>query len=126
MHTGEITIDNITKIEGSAGLKVIIENEQVKDLNLNRVIVASCTPLTHQPLFQDSIRAAGLNPYLFEMANIRNQCSWVHSNEWDVATEKAKDLVRMAVARAGLLEPQRTFEVRLSIRLWWWGVAWPG
>jgi heterodisulfide reductase subunit A-like polyferredoxin len=85
--------------------------ERVKELSLNRVIVASCTPLTHQPLFQDSIRAAGLNPYLFEMANIRNQCSWVHSKEWDVATAKAKDLVRMAVARAALLDPQHTFEL---------------
>ncbi|MBN1313820.1 MAG: FAD-dependent oxidoreductase [Anaerolineales bacterium] len=82
--------------------------EQVKELELNRVVVASCTPITHEPLFRDSIRAAGLNPYLFEMANIRNQCSWVHSGQWDIATEKAKDLVRMAVARANLLTPQHT------------------
>ncbi|MEW6716500.1 MAG: FAD-dependent oxidoreductase [Chloroflexota bacterium] len=86
-------------------------SEQVNNLQLNRVVVASCTPLTHGPLFQDSIRAAGLNPYLFEMANIRNQCSWVHSHDWDRATAKAKDLVRMAVARAALLEPQPTTEV---------------
>jgi len=66
--------------------------------------------LTHEPLFQSSIRAAGLNPYLFEMANIRNQCSWVHSGEWDTATQKAKDLVRMAVARAAELMPLRTTE----------------
>jgi heterodisulfide reductase subunit A-like polyferredoxin len=85
--------------------------EQVVDLGLNRVVVASCTPLTHQPLFQDSIRAAGLNPYLFEMANIRNQCSWVHSDDRKSATEKAKGLVRMAVARAALLESQHTFDV---------------
>ncbi len=85
--------------------------ETVKELGLNRVVVASCTPLTHQPLFQDSIRAAGLNPYLFEMANIRNQCSWVHSSDWDVATEKAHDLVRMAVARAAHLEPQQIIQV---------------
>jgi heterodisulfide reductase subunit A-like polyferredoxin len=71
---------------------------------LNRVIVASCTPLTHEPLFQDSLRAAGLNPFLFEMANIRNQCSWVHSNDRDGATRKAADLVRMAAARAARLE----------------------
>jgi heterodisulfide reductase subunit A-like polyferredoxin len=77
--------------------------EKAKELGLNRVVVASCTPRTHEPLFQDSIRQAGLNPYLFEMANIRNQCSWVHSDNWDVATEKAKDLVRMAVARAARL-----------------------
>lgn len=86
-------------------------SEQIKEHNLNRVVVASCTPLTHQPLFQDSLRAAGLNPYLFEMANIRNQCSWVHSHDREAATDKAKDLVRMAVARAGLLEPQHTIEV---------------
>ncbi len=85
--------------------------EQVLTLGLNRVVVASCTPLTHQPLFQDSIRAAGLNPSLFEMANIRNHCSWVHSDNNLAATSKAKDLVRMAAARAALLEPQVTFAV---------------
>ena len=79
--------------------------ERVRELNLNRVVVAACTPLTHEMLFQDAIRQAGLNPYLFEMANIRNQCSWVHQNDWERATEKAKDLVRMAVAKAARLEP---------------------
>ncbi len=79
--------------------------ERAKELGLNRVVVASCTPRTHEPLFQDSIRQAGLNPYLFEMANIRNQCSWVHSGDWDAATEKAKELVHMAVARAARLGP---------------------
>ncbi|MBS1253702.1 MAG: NADPH-Fe(3+) oxidoreductase subunit beta [Anaerolineales bacterium] len=82
--------------------------ETVKELGANRAVVASCTPLTHEPLFQDSIRAAGLNPYLFEMANIRNQCSWVHSHDWDTATRKAKDLVRMAVVRAARLQPLHT------------------
>lgn len=85
--------------------------ETVKDLGANRAVVASCTPLTHEPLFQDSIRAAGLNPYLFEMANIRNQCSWVHSGDWEVATAKARDLVRMAVARAARLTPLYTSPV---------------
>jgi len=85
--------------------------EVIKERGLNRVVVASCTPLTHAPLFQDSLRAAGLNPYLFEMANIRNQCSWVHSHEWDTATAKSKDLVRMAVARAALLQPQYTIQL---------------
>jgi heterodisulfide reductase subunit A-like polyferredoxin len=85
--------------------------EQVREHRLNRVVVASCTPLTHQPLFQDSIRMAGLNPYLFEMANIRNQCSWVHSNDKEAATAKARDLVRAAAARAALLEAQHTIEV---------------
>lgn len=85
--------------------------EVVAERNLNRVVVASCTPRTHEPLFRDSLRQAGLNPYLFEMANIRNHCSWVHSNDRETATTKAKDLVRMAVARAALLEPQHTFDV---------------
>jgi heterodisulfide reductase subunit A-like polyferredoxin len=85
--------------------------EQMGKHNLNRLVVASCTPLTHQPLFQESVRAAGLNPYLFEMANIRNQCSWVHSQERERATAKAKDLVRMAVARAGSLEQLHTVDV---------------
>jgi len=83
-----------------------IEEEQ-----LNRVVVASCTPLTHQPLFQDSIREAGLNPFLFEMANIRNQCSWVHSTDRKKATLKAKELVRMAVAKATKLSAQTTVDV---------------
>ena len=88
--------------------------EQIEKLGLNRVVVASCTPRTHEPLFRDSLRAAGLNPYLFEMANIRNQCSWVHSNDRDTATHKAIDLVRMAVARAALLEPRHTIQVPID------------
>jgi heterodisulfide reductase subunit A len=87
---------------------------RVLEYNLNRVVVASCSPLTHAALFQDSIRQAGLNPYLFEMANIRNQCSWVHSDDWEAATKKAKELVRMAVARAALLEPQKTVDVTVQ------------
>jgi heterodisulfide reductase subunit A len=81
-------------------MKEVIEKE-----GLNRVIVAACTPRTHEPLFQETLRDAGLNKYLFEMANIRNQCSWVHSNEKEDATVKAKDLVRMAAARAQLIQP---------------------
>ena len=80
--------------------------EATKEHNLNRVIVASCTPRTHEPLFRSACKEVGLNPYLFEMANIREQCSWVHSRDPERATEKAKDLVRMAVARAAWLEPQ--------------------
>lgn len=76
--------------------------EKIKEHDLNRVMVASCTPRTHQPLFQNTVAEGGLNPYLFEMANIRDQCSWVHMNEPDKATEKAKDLVRMALAKARL------------------------
>jgi heterodisulfide reductase subunit A len=79
--------------------------ERIKEYNLNRVVVASCTPRTHEPLFRSVIREAGLNEYLFEMANIRDQCSWVHMEEKKKATKKSKDLVRMAVAKAALLEP---------------------
>lgn len=86
-------------------------SEVVREKNLNRVVVASCTPRTHGPLFSDSLRQAGLNPYLFEMANIRNHCSWVHSDDRDLATAKAQDLTRMAVARAALLVAQHTVEV---------------
>jgi heterodisulfide reductase subunit A2 len=79
--------------------------ELIKEHNLNRIVVAACTPRTHESLFQETIRNAGINSYLFEMANIRNQCTWVHSDDKKNATEKSKDLVRMAVARASFLEP---------------------
>jgi len=82
--------------------------------NLNRVIVASCSPRTHEPLFQETIREAGLNKYLFEMTNIRDQCSWVHMHEPDKATEKAKDLVRMAVAKARLIEPLKQLSLGVN------------
>ena len=88
--------------------------DQIQQLGLNRVVVASCTPRTHSPLFQDSLRAAGLNPALFEMANIRNQCSWVHSEDRDAATRKAHTLVHMAVARAATLEPLTTVSVPIE------------
>ncbi len=76
----------------------------ISEKGLNRVVVAACTPRTHEPLFQETLRNAGLNPFLFDMANIRNQCTWVHSNEKETATEKAKDLLAMSVARANRLE----------------------
>ncbi|SPD75717.1 conserved hypothetical protein [uncultured Desulfobacterium sp.] len=79
--------------------------EKIKEHNLNRVVVASCSPKTHEPMFMETLEACGLNRYLFEMANIRNQNSWIHSKAPDLATQKAKDLVRMAVARAGTLKP---------------------
>jgi heterodisulfide reductase subunit A len=82
-----------------------IIKEKIKEHNLNRVVVASCTPRTHEPLFRNTVREAGLNPYLFEMANIRDQCSWIHMHEPEKATEKSKDLVRMTVAKSRLLEP---------------------
>jgi len=77
----------------------------IMERQLNRVVVASCTPRTHEPLFRETCREAGLNPYLFDMSNVRDQCTWVHMNEPEKATEKAKDLVRMTVARAATLEP---------------------
>jgi len=79
--------------------------EKIAEHNLNRVVVASCTPRTHEPLFRNTLAEAGLNPYLFEMANIRDQCSWVHMHEPEKATQKSKDLTRMAVAKARLLQP---------------------
>jgi heterodisulfide reductase subunit A-like polyferredoxin len=88
--------------------------EQIQEQRLNRVVVSSCTPITHEPLFQDALRHAGLNPYLFEMANIRNQCSWVHSNDWESATVKAKQLTRMAVAKAAKLESLKVCEVPVN------------
>ncbi len=89
-------------------LKLI--QERIAEKRLNRVIVASCTPRTHEPIFRDTIRQAGLNPYLFEMANIRDQDSWVHARLPERATQKARDLTRMAVARSRLLRPLYTQE----------------
>jgi len=79
--------------------------EAIVEHNLNRVVVASCSPRTHEPMFRETLRQAGLNKYLFEMANIRDHDSWVHRNEPEKATEKAKGLVRGAVAKVALLEP---------------------
>jgi len=95
-----------------AGLTSI--KEAIKKHNLNRVIVASCTPRTHEPLFRSACREAGLNHYLFEMSNIREQCSWVHAHQRERATRKAKDLVRMAVARATWLQPQEEPELEIK------------
>ena len=87
--------------------------DAIHEHRLNRVVVAACTPRTHEPLFQETIREAGLNRYLFELANIRDQDSWVHQAEPEKATEKAKDLVRMAVAKVALLEPIEKLQVDL-------------
>ena len=100
---GVVHAENTIYTCSADSLKLI--QERVKELNLNRVVVASCTPRTHEPLFRDTIREVGLNPYLFEMANIRDQCSWVHMNLKEKATEKAKNLVRMAIACSKNLEP---------------------
>jgi heterodisulfide reductase subunit A-like polyferredoxin len=90
--------------------------EVIKEHRLNRVVVASCSPRTHAPLFQETLQACGLNKYLFEMANIRDQNSWVHGNDRAMATNKAKDLVRMAVARAGLLKPLQEKTISINKR----------
>ena len=94
------------------GQKLI--KEAIKKYKLNRVIVAACSPRLHEPTFRRCVAEAGLNPYLFEMANIREQCSWCHPHEPEKATEKAKDLVRMAVAKAALLEPLKTIKVPVT------------
>jgi heterodisulfide reductase subunit A len=80
-------------------------SDKIHELGLNRVVVAACTPRTHEPLFQATLKQSGINPYLFEFANIREQCSWVHQREPERATAKAKELVAMAVAKASQLEP---------------------
>jgi heterodisulfide reductase subunit A len=85
-----------------------------KEKGLNRVVVAACSPRTLEPLFRDTLREAGLNQYFFDMANIREHCSWVHSKEKEDATRKAKDIVRMSVARAGRLEPLQEFDLPVN------------
>ena len=86
----------------------------IREKGLNRVVVAACTPKTHEPLFQETLMNAGLNKYLFEMANIRNQDSWVHKNNPQLATAKAKDLVRMAVSKVALTEPLKEAELAVN------------
>jgi len=85
--------------------------DTIREKGLNRVVVAACTPRTHEPLFRDTLREGGINPYFFDMANIREHCSWVHSKEKEDATQKAKEIVRMSVARTALLEPLQEFEL---------------
>jgi heterodisulfide reductase subunit A len=88
----------------------------IREERLNRVVVASCTPLQHEPTFRACVAEAGLNPYLMEMANLREHCSWVHPNDWDGATRKAKDLVASAVARARFLQAQEEMTVPVTER----------
>ncbi|MHC4369958.1 MAG: FAD-dependent oxidoreductase [Planctomycetota bacterium] len=88
------------------GLKTI--KESIEENDLNKVVVASCTPRTHEPLFRETMKEAGLNPYLFEMANIRDQCTWVHARLGEATKEKAIDLVKMAVGRARMIESLTT------------------
>lgn len=96
----------------SAGLSKI--KEAIVKHSLNRIVVASCTPRTHEPLFRATCEEAGLNKYLFEMANIREHCSWVHMHEPEKATESAKEIVRMAIAKARFLEPLKEPEIEIT------------
>jgi heterodisulfide reductase subunit A len=103
------TLPNVVLVENnlftcSADTQDLIA-KKIEENGLNRLVVAACTPRTHEPLFQETLKEAGLNPYLVEMANIRNQNSWVHQKQPQNATEKAKDQVRMAVAKASLVAP---------------------
>ena len=86
----------------------------IRDKGLNRVVIAACTPRTHEPLFRDTVREGGINQYFLDMANIREHCSWVHSREKDDATAKAKDIVRMSVARTSLLQPLKEIDLPIN------------
>ncbi len=99
--------------------------EKIQEYNLNRVVVASCSPRTHEPLFRETVKEGGLNPHLFDMANIRDQCSWVHMDDKEGATEKAKDLVRMVVAKVALNKslPAIELAVRQSVLIIGGGVT---
>jgi len=88
--------------------------DSIREKGLNRVVVAACTPRTHEPLFRDTLREGGINQYFFDFANIREHCSWVHSKEKEEATRKAKDLIRMSVARARHLEPLQEFDLPVN------------
>jgi len=88
--------------------------DTIRDKGLNRVVIAACTPRTHEPLFRDTVREGGINQYFFDLANIREHCSWVHSREKDDATAKAKDIVRMSVARTALLQPLQEIELPIN------------
>jgi heterodisulfide reductase subunit A len=115
------TVDCATVAQNAAGLENVVVSkeityacsepgqmeilEDIADNGLERIVVASCSPRLHEPTFRQMMKKGGLNPYMLEMANLREQCSWVHMQEPDAATAKAEDLVKMAVARAGLLWP---------------------
>jgi heterodisulfide reductase subunit A len=90
--------------------------DDIAEFGLDRVVIASCSPRLHEPTFRQMLESAGLNPYLLEMANLREQCSWVHMNEPEAATQKAVDLVRMAVARAEKLEALEATKIPLTKR----------
>jgi len=89
-------------------------SDTIREKGLNRVVVAACTPRTHEPLFRDTLREGGINQYFFDMANIREHCSWVHSKQKEEATQKAQDIVRMSVARTINLEPLEEFDLPVN------------
>jgi heterodisulfide reductase subunit A len=112
------TLDNVVHAEEELFVCSTDAAEQIantiREKRLNRVVVAACTPRTHEPLFRDTLREGGINQYFFEMANIREHCSWVHSKQKEEATKKAKDIVRMSVARAVHLEPLQEFDLPVN------------
>ncbi len=109
------TLDNVAHAEEGLFICSTDAAEKIsntiREKSLNRVVVAACTPRTHEPLFRDTLREGGLNQYFFDMANIREHCSWVHSKQKEEATAKAKDIVRMSVARTVNLEPLQEFDL---------------
>jgi len=112
------TLDNVAHVEEGLFICSTDAAEQIsntiREKGLNRVVVAACTPRTHEPLFRDTLREGGINQYFFDMANIREHCSWVHSKQKEEATQKAKDIVRMSVARTVNLEPLEEFELPVN------------
>jgi heterodisulfide reductase subunit A len=96
----------------------------IAESNLNRVVMAGCSHRTHESLYQRAVRETGLNPYYMEMVNLREQCAWVHMNEPDKATRKAKELVRMAAARGDDATVHKKRSPPPSVR-WCWAAAWP-
>ncbi|MFZ5646004.1 MAG: FAD-dependent oxidoreductase, partial [Bacillota bacterium] len=110
-----LTLPNVVHAEESLFICSTDAAQQIantiREKGLNRVVVAACTPRTHEPLFRDTLREAGINQYFYDMANIREHCSWVHSKEKEGATQKAKEIIRMSVARARHLEPLQEFDL---------------
>ncbi|MBC7188420.1 MAG: CoB--CoM heterodisulfide reductase iron-sulfur subunit A family protein [Calditrichaeota bacterium] len=109
---GVVHVEDNLFLCSDTGQKLI--QQRVLEERLNRVVVAACTPRTHEPIFQESLRLVGFNPYLFEMVNVRDQCSWVHSQEPERATLRARDQIRMGVARAHRLEPLQKREIPIE------------